>query len=291
MGFSTLTALRDSDQDSGRRSFLPFRKATAAAGGAGTFGSGWQRADIPPGGASAGSLNPGTICNYATTGSLLLADAALSLPSTGMTRHLDRLGTALTNTAAGLAFIYDRLWHGQNLNPQITTTQTIGSTALTRYTGAAAKHNKVSIEVVTALTGGGGNSTMTYTDQDGNTGQSVTDGNMTAATVQDRFYHTTEPWHLLASTDTGVRAIADLTFGTAATAGACRIVIWRPLIALSISAASTGVIGGAVERELMMLLPRLTDDAADGPCLNFMQQFAGTGSSSNFAGALWASMA
>ena len=285
-GFAGVQSLRDVMLTEGRTEHLPFLIGAQGGAGGGQFATYWRVGILPTVGAAPGSLNPGTICNSTTTGGLYNQSAALPIPPAGMTKHIAMGQMCSLDVGAGIRLLYDRLWHGGNLDPTITTTQTIGSTALTRYTSTASVHNKAWIEIVTALTGGGGQATMTYTDQSGNAGQSGVTTGLVSGVAIDRFYHGTEPWLTLAATDTGVRAIADITFNTAATAGTTRIVIGRPLALLGLGP----IAGQVIEKEFAIQLSglmRLIDDGANGPCLSFLAfPHGGVAGASEFFGAV-----
>jgi hypothetical protein len=134
--------------------------------------------------------------------------------------------------------LYDRLFHRGGLSGASTADQTVqGSTpspALTRNTGGAG--NIAWYEIYTIIGTTPTTLTMTYTDQDGNTGQTAT---INIGGTQ--FREVTRAQRIpLAAGDTGVRAVekVKLTASTA-TAGDFGITIAQPLAWIPVGSAGT----------------------------------------------------
>lgn len=202
--------------------------ATAPIAGRGA--SLWTYDGMPAGGAVPTSA---AIPDRTTTG-------ALPFTAPGGSREKWLIGAAIAPSVSGVFLLYDRLFHIGGLNGTLTTAQTVqGSTptpALTRNTGGLG--NFAFWEIYTAIGTTGTTLTMTYTDQDGNTGQTST-----INIGGTGFREVTRAQRIpLAAGDSGLRAIqqVQLTASTA-TAGNFGITIAQPLAWIPVGAA--GVMG------------------------------------------------
>ena len=202
--------------------------ATAPIAGRGA--SLWTYDGMPAGGAVPTSA---AIPDRTTTG-------ALPFTAPGGSREKWLIGAAIAPSVSGVFLLYDRLFHIGGLNGTLTTAQTVqGSTptpALTRNTGGLG--NFAFWEIYTAIGTTGPTLTMTYTDQDGNTGQTST-----INIGGTGFREVTRAQRIpLAAGDSGLRAIqqVQLTASTA-TAGNFGITIAQPLAWIPVGAA--GVMG------------------------------------------------
>jgi hypothetical protein len=225
---------RQSGGNSGNPNNLYFHKVPRVAGVAATVpvaGRGcslWRYDGMPAGGAVPTSAE---IPDSTTTGALPFVAA------TGG-RDLHLIGASVTPFTAGVYLLYDRLFHRGGLSGTSTADQTVqGSTptpALTRNTGGAG--NIAWYEIYTAIGTSTTTLTMTYTDQDGNTGQTATI-NIGATGFREETRAQRIP---LAAGDTGVRAIekVKLTASTT-TAGDFGITIARPLAWIPVGSAGT----------------------------------------------------
>ena len=227
---------RQTGGNSGTPDNLFFHKVPRVAGVAATApiaGRGaslWQYEGMPTGGAVPTSA---AIPDRTTTGAL-----PFTAPGGGREKWL--IGAAIAPSVSGVFLLYDRLFHIGGLNATLTTAQTVqGSTptpALTRNTGGVG--NFAFYEIYTAIGATGTTLTMTYTDQDGNTGQTSTI-NIGATGFREVTRAQRIP---LAAGDSGLRAIqqVQLTASTA-TAGNFGITIAQPLAWIPVGAA--GVMG------------------------------------------------
>lgn len=221
--------------------------AAAAAPVSGRWTSLWEYNGSPSHGAVPGTT--AEIPTNATDGGLKQAD-----PGGGRRKWcLGAMGTGLTG---GTLILYDRLLQISGLSGTSTSAQTVGGT-LTRYTSGAG--NQIWVEVYTQIGASSTTISASYTDQDGNSGQtsrSVAIGN-TGLREAQRIIPIT-----LASGDTGVQACASVTLAaTTGTAGNFGVIIAHPL--LTIPFANPGV--GSV-RDLISGLPGLQEIFTDA-CL------------------------
>lgn len=225
---------RQSGGNSGTPQNLFYHKVPRVAGAAATapiVGRGaslWTYDGMPAGGAVP---TAGAIPARSTTG-------ALPFTAPGGGRDLHLIGASLTPVTPGAYLLYDRLFHIGGLSGISTVDQAVqGSTpspALTRNTGG--KGNIAWYEIYTAIGTSTTTLTMTYTDQDGNTGQTATI-NIGATGFREVTRAQRIP---LADGDTGVRAIekVKLTASTG-TAGDFGITIAQPLAWIPVGAAGT----------------------------------------------------
>jgi hypothetical protein len=203
--------------------------AAATAPIAGRAASLWTYDGMPAGGVAPGAAS---IPTRVTQGAL-----PFTPPGGGRDKWLISAGIA--SQAAGVFLLYDRLFHVSGLSGIVTTDQTvqgaIPTPALTRNTGGAG--NFAFYEIYTALGNTSTTLTMTYTDQEGNTGQTATI-NIGATGFREVTRAQRIP---LASGDSGVRAVdkVRLTASTT-TAGDFGITIGDPLAWIPIGAAGGG---------------------------------------------------
>ena len=225
---------RQSGGSNGNPNNLYFYKVPRVAGAAATapiIGRGaslWTYDGMP---ASGAVPTVGAIPALSTTG-------ALPFTAPGGSRDLHLIGASVTPLTAGVYLLYDRLFHIGGLSGISTADQTVqGSTpspALTRNTGGAG--NMAWYEIYTIIGTTPSTLTMTYTDQDGNSGQTAT-----INIGGTGFREVTRAQRIpLAAGDTGVRAIekVKLTASTT-TAGDFGITIAQPLAWIPVGSAGT----------------------------------------------------
>lgn len=165
-------------------------------------------------------------------------------PAAGNT-YLYRLW-ANANTPGSL-ILCDRLWHNSGLNTSLTTLQNIVSPTWpsrcpppSSLQTAAPDTNgnmiMVGIEVTTATTNVGAisNTTLSYTDESGNSGATATISSFPATATVGTFV----PFQL-ASGDVGVRSIQGITLGTAY-GGAISLVAYRMIAQVDIAVLGIG---------------------------------------------------
>jgi hypothetical protein len=200
----------------------------AAAPIAGRGCSLWTYDGMPAGGAVPTSA---AIPDRTTTGALPFVAA------TGG-RDLHLIGASITPATAGVYLLYDRLFHIGGLSGTSTADQTVqGSTpspALTRNTGGAG--NIAWYEIYTIIGTTTTTLTMTYTDQDGNTGQTSAI-NIGATGFREVSRAQRIP---LAAGDTGIQVIEKVRLtASTGTAGNFGITIAQPLAWIPVGVAGT----------------------------------------------------
>ena len=225
---------RQSGGSNGNPNNLYFHKVPRVAGVAATapiIGRGaslWTYDGMPSSGAVP---TVGAIPDRTTTGALPFVAA------TGG-RDLHLIGASVTPLTAGVYLLYDRLFHIGGLSGISTADQTVqGSTpspALTRNTGGVG--NIAWYEIYTVIGTSTTTLTMTYTDQDDNTGQTAT-----INIGNTGFREVTRAQRIpLATGDTGVKAIEKVKLtATTGTAGDFGITIAQPLAWIPVGAAGT----------------------------------------------------
>ena len=225
---------RQSGGNDGNPNNLYFHKVPRVAGVAATApiaGRGcslWTYDGMPAGGAVP---TAGAIPTRSTTG-------ALPFTAPGMDLHL--IGTSITPLTAGVYLLYDRLFHIGGLSGASTADQTVQgsppSPALQRVGLGGGAGNIAWYEIYTAIGTTTTTLTMTYTDQDGNTGQTATI-NIGATGFREVTRAQRIP---LAAGDTGLRAIEKVKLtATTGTAGDFGITIAQPLAWIPVGAAGT----------------------------------------------------
>lgn len=141
--------------------------------------------------------------------------------------------------SVGAVLLCDRLWHNSGITVTTTTAQTINSATWPArdYSGSTSGVDvMVGIEVSTATTNGSAvtNTTMSYTDSDGNASNTATMTSFPATAVAGTFV----PF-VLAAGDKGVRSIQTVTLGTSYGGGAIHLVAYRVIAMLG--TPTTGV--------------------------------------------------
>jgi hypothetical protein len=225
---------RQSGGNSGTPQNLFYHKVPRVAGVAATapiVGRGaslWTYDGMPAGGAVP---TAGAIPARSTPG-------ALPFTAPGGGRDLHLIGASVAPLTPGAYLLYDRLFHIGGLSGVSTADQTVqGSTpspALTRNTGG--KGNIAWYEIYTVIGTTPTTLTMTYTDQDGNTGQTAT-----INIGGTGFREVTRAQRIpLAAGDTGLRAIEKVKLtATTGTAGGFGITIAQPLAWIPVGVAGT----------------------------------------------------
>lgn len=201
-------------------------------------------------------------------------------------KHLLNLW-AVTGVATGVPSVLmlcdmQGYWPGISMNSG--SAQSLSGTPAPRYTNGAGCRLYL---IITATSGATAhNLSMSYTDQDGNTGQALpVTVACTASAIVPHITHSGTaannygPFVPLASGDTGVRNVASVTLSAASGAGTAALVMTRPLAVLPLTTASV-----AGERDLVNQFPSLPQ-IKDGACLHFLL-FAGAAvaASTNFYG-------
>jgi hypothetical protein len=139
----------------------------------------------------------------------------------------------------GAILLCDRLWHNSGFTMTTTTAETINSVAWPArdYSSSTSGVDvMVGLEVSTATTNGSAitNTTCSYTDSDGNAGNTGTITSFPATAVAGTFV----PFSLAAG-DKGVRSVQTLTKGTSYGGGAMHLVAYRVIAVIGTPTAST----------------------------------------------------
>lgn len=196
--------------------------------------------------------------------------------------------SAVTAVATGVPsqlMLVDMQGYWPSISNNLNTAQTLTGTPSPRYTnGAGCRLFAVQTSAAGATAQ---NIALSYTDQDGNTGNTLpVTVAMTASGIVGHISHSGTaannygPFLPLASGDTGVRNVATVTM-SAANTGTFALVMARPLLTLPIT-----TVGVAAERDLLNQLPSLPQ-IKDGACLTWLYfSGAATAASTSFYGAL-----
>lgn len=146
----------------------------------------------------------------------------------------------------GMAILCDRLSHQGGLSGVVTGAQTtnLPTAALTRYTSGVGV--MCFLEIYTIIGTTATTVTVSYTDQDGNTGQTSPAIAFGGTNFREAIRAISVP---CASDDTGFRAVASVTLAaTTGTAGNFGVTLVKPLLAVPVrsmgAAAGSPVLGG-----------------------------------------------
>lgn len=232
--------------------FFFTKTAPAAAQATGVWQSLWKGAGGPGAGGDP-AATPGTM--YDSDSASIVAGSMFFPDRSTDQKYLLSFGASASQS--GTLMLYDRLGGVSGISLATTGAKTVNSGALTRYTGAAAINVQAWLEITTATTTTAPIVNLNqYTAADASTGN--TGGNLTfpaAATVLHTMLRLPE-----SATKQGIRSVeAGLNVGTAAAAGACNLLLVRPLAFLNIPR-----IGDWVEVSFLddiMGLPRIYDNA------------------------------
>lgn len=201
--------------------------------------------------------NPGaaTANSAGVNGAAVSATVAGQLPRTNPisgNAYLARLGVQAST--AGSLWLIDRLWNNSGLTVTSTSAQAITPAALPSRDGAGGTNGaNVMAAIEWSATGGAGTPTvtLTYTDQDGNTGATGTFTGVATPPVGTFEIFT------LAAGDTGVRAPTSFIQSATRTSGTMNLVLFRVLAQVEVTAAN---IGNAIDA-LTAGMPRIYDSS------------------------------
>jgi hypothetical protein len=166
--------------------------------------------------------------------------------------YLGRL--AMNASTPGSLWLIDRLWQNSGLVTTSTTAQAITPAALPSRDGAGGTNGaNVLAAIEWSAAGGAGTPTvtLTYTDQDGNTGATGTFSGVASPPVGTFEIFT------LAAGDTGVRAPTSFIQSATRTSGTMHLVLFRVLAQLEVTSAN---IGNAIDA-LTSGFPRIYNDS------------------------------
>ena len=206
----------------------------------------WYAAGNP----GAAAANAAGVNGAAVTGNAVQGQVPRTDPVSG-SAYLGRF--SLNASTAGTMVLIDRLWNNSGLNVTSTTAQAIASPATlpSRDGNGATDGAAVMAAIEWSATGGAGTPTvtLTYTDQDGNTGATGTVTGVTTPPVGTFEIFT------LAAGDTGIRAPTSFIQSATRTSGTMHLVLFRILAQVEVSSAN---IANAVDA-LTSGMPRLYD--------------------------------
>jgi hypothetical protein len=237
-------------------------KPSATSEGAGLWHSLWKGAGAPAAGANPPLFSAGS--GYAPNNTTLGA-----IPYTNPVSGNSYLAKcAIAGGTVGTLVIYDRLWACSGFGTVVTTAQAITTpgTIPSRDRSGAALGEGVELwgEVYTAPGATGATWTVSYTDQDGNTGQNATYAHPANAESVGQMFRFN-----LAAGDTGVRAVASFTASVSSgTAGDIGITLVRRIAEIPLMLANVAQAFDAFS----LGLPRIYD----GSCLALMVQCSTT---------------
>lgn len=189
-----------------------------------------------PGAWSTGS--PG-VAGRATDGTTTADDGCLKFPNAASGANYLTAYTC-NSGVTGTQRVHDVLWVNTALVVTTTTAQTVNSVAFgARDLNGTANGAGVQVGIlVTAATTNAGavtNTTMSYTDQDGNAGATATMASFPATAVIG-----TIVWFQLAAGDSGVRSIQTVTLGTSYAAGSISLIACVPIAECNTTTANVG---------------------------------------------------
>jgi energy-converting hydrogenase Eha subunit A len=201
--------------------------------------------------------NPGAATANAAgvNGAAVSATVAGQIPRTNPVSgnaHLARF--AMQASTAGTMWLIDRLWNNSGLSVTSTTAQAITPATLPSRDGAGGTNGaNVMAAIEWSAAGGAGTPTvtLTYTDQDGNTGATGTFTGVASPPLGTFEIFT------LAAGDTGVRAPTSFIQSATRTSGTMHLVLFRVLAQVDVTAAN---IGNAIDA-LTAGMPRIYNDS------------------------------
>jgi hypothetical protein len=135
---------------------------TTAAGGVHSL---WTCSGVPTAGSAPGAA---ATCTSATTGAVTFTD-----PGGSNVLYLARLAVMAGNPGASLT-LYDRLVHSSGLDGTSTSSQTVNTPTFPNRGGTTGEGVEAFVECYSDLGATSRTLTVTYTDNDGNTGQTTT---------------------------------------------------------------------------------------------------------------------
>lgn len=149
------------------------QKASLAAKAASAYASLWKVAGIPAAGATP-PTGSGEAPTKATIGAVPFSEIG-----GGAAIYLGRF--AASGATAGTLILYDRLVHTSGLSGVDTASQSVNTAALTRWTDGVGV--EAFLETYTATGSTARDITITYTDETGATGQTVTFAHQVSAVI------------------------------------------------------------------------------------------------------------
>lgn len=223
------------------------QKNGATMEAAGVFHTLWYTAGRP-GPATANTVG---VNGQAVTPSLVAGEIERTNPGAG-NAYLARLQAQ--TSVVGTLLLVDRLWENSGLSTTLLTAQAITPAAIpSRDLNGAALGHGVQAAMEWSAAGGAGTPTvtLTYTDQDGNTGNSGT-----FVGVATPVAGTVEIFNLAAG-DSGVRAPTSYIQSATRTSGTMHLILFRTIAMLSVTLAN---ISNAIDL-VTAGMPRIYNDS------------------------------
>lgn len=182
---------------------------------------------FPAGTFAPAAIPGGTAVSRATTGAL---SAGLSNPTGADLKYLLTVGFT-SSVTLNMIILADILVAASSINANVNTSQTVNTTALTRYTGTASAGNLLTFEVTTALGATASNLTVTsYTNSAGTGSRASSATAMTTSAIVGRLQPVLlGPYMNLQAGDIGVQSVQNVQFSAAMGAGVLNLYIYRPL--------------------------------------------------------------
>lgn len=273
----------------GKFTRIDFNKITGAA--AYTAGRWYDTSPLngtPIANAWAGTALNWVACNESTGNGTQVFGMRHGGDVTPDTKHVLN-GSAITAVATGVPaqlMLVDMQGYYPGINMNVATSQTLVGTPSLRYTNGEGVRAYM---VITATAGATAhNLSMSYTDQSGNTGNTLpVTVSCTASAITPHITHSGTaannygPFLPLANGDTGIRSVQSVQLSAASGAGTAALVLAKPLLTIPLTQASV-----ASERDFLNQIPSLPQ-IPDGACLTWLY-FAGaaTAASTNIYGSL-----
>jgi len=220
--------------------FIKTGVTMAAAGGMRGY-TPWYAAGNP----GAATANSAGVNGAAVSGNSVAGQIPRTNPGSG-NAYLARL--SVNASATGTMWLIDRLWNNSGLSVTSTSAQAITPAALPSRDGDGGTNGQqVMAGVEWSAAGGAGTPTvtLTYTDQDGNTGASATLTGVASPPIGTLEIFT------LAAGDTGIRAPTSFIQNSTRTSGTMHLVLFRVLAQIEVTSANIGnaidfLTGGAI---------------------------------------------
>jgi len=289
MGFSSLDDLVNEITTNGKFNRADWNKVTGASA---FTAARWYDfsgfGGIPVANAWSGTSLAWTSCNESSGNGTTI----FGIPHGGNvstdTKHLLNM-SALTGISTGVPaqlMLIDLQGYWPGISTNSATLQTLTGTPTLRYTNGAGC--RLFFVQTTASGATAHNISLSYSNSTPTSGRSLpVTVACTASAIAQHITHSGTaannygPFLPLASGDTGVSTVANITFSAASGSGAGALCLARPLITLPLAVTSV-----SAERDLLNQLPSLPR-IIDGACLVWLY-FAGnaTAASTNFYGSL-----
>lgn len=156
------------------------------------------------------------------------AQGELPITNSGTGKDLKLVEVHGLNRSSGMYMLCDRLWHNSGINVTTTTEQVITPPAIpARDINGAALGGGVwaALEMDTAASNAAtiANCTIRFTNENGTANQVASPIAVLPTTINVASF-------IVFSTNTGVRSIEGITLGTSLLTGACRLVLFRPIL-------------------------------------------------------------